>query len=154
MNKSTKIASRLAEATSASSLQCGCQTSGVAVLGMQTWTSPRPGRASTAVYRGIRLRTGDLVEDDTLGASPTRPSEVNGIYTVDSAGEVNLPQIGAIRALGSTQQELQAVIELGYREGGVYSKPTISVSVSLPEARFVNVGAKCGCPRGFLTRRI
>lgn len=102
--------------------------------------------SSTAVYRGIRLRTGDLVEIRLGGVPPDEAIQVNGIYTVDSAGEVNLPQIGAIRALGSTQQELQAAIETSYREGGVYSKPTISVSVPL-EARFVNVGGEVRLPQ-------
>ena len=149
MYKSTKIALRrgLLGATSALlALQCGCQTSGVAGSDEMDVVRVRDEASSTAVYRGIRLRTGDLVEIRLGGVPPDEAIQVNGIYTVDSAGEVNLPQIGAIRALGSTQQELQAAIETSYREGGVYSKPTISVSVPL-EARFVNVGGEVRLPQ-------
>lgn len=102
--------------------------------------------AASAIYRGIKLRSGDLIEVRLGGVPPDETIQVNGVYTVDSAGNVNMPQIGSIRALGLTQQALQRAIEDKYRSSGVYTTPTISVSVPL-EARFVNVGGEVRAPQ-------
>lgn len=102
--------------------------------------------ASDAVYRGIKLRSGDLVEIRLGGVPPDETVQINGVYTVDSAGNVNMPQIGSVRALGETQQALQSAIESRYRTSGIYTTPTISVSVPL-EARFVNVGGEVRLPQ-------
>ncbi len=104
------------------------------------------GAAGDAVYRGIRLRTGDLVEIRLGGVPPDETVQVNGVYTVDSEGNVNMPQIGSVRAQGETQQQLQSAIEAKYRAAGVYTTPTISVSVPF-EARFVNVGGEVRLPQ-------
>ncbi|MGC1480939.1 MAG: polysaccharide biosynthesis/export family protein, partial [Chthoniobacterales bacterium] len=102
--------------------------------------------AVDAVYRGIRLRTGDIVEIRLGGVPPDETVQINGTYTVDSTGNVNMPQIGPVRALGQTQQALQSEIESRYRATGIYTTPTISVSVPL-EARFVNVGGEVRLPQ-------
>jgi polysaccharide export outer membrane protein len=124
----------------------GCQTSKPKSAPEMDVVRVRDEAASDAVYRGIKLRTGDLVEIRLGGVPPDETIQVNGIYTVDSVGNVNMPQIGSIRALGLTQQALQAAIEAKYRSAGVYTTPTISVSVPL-EARFVNVGGEVRMPQ-------
>ncbi len=124
----------------------GCQTSKPDAAPPMDVVRVQDESAANAVYRGIKLRTGDLVEIRLGGVPPDETVQVNGVYTVDSVGNVNMPQIGSVRALGLTQQALQAAIEGRYRQSGIYTTPTISVSVPL-EARFVNVGGEVRLPQ-------
>ncbi len=123
----------------------GCQTT-EPMLETLDVVRIQDGSASDAVYRGIRLRTGDIVEIRLGGVPPEETVQINGAYTVDSTGNVNMPQIGSVRALGQTQEALQTAIEARYRATGIYTTPTISVSVPL-EARFVNVGGEVRLPQ-------
>lgn len=105
--------------------------------------------ATSSVDRGIRFRTGDSVDIRLGGVPAEEAQQVNGLFTVDSMGNVNLPQAGPVRASGRTQGELQVAIEEKYRATGVYTTPTISVSVPM-EARFVNVGGEVKLPQRVL----
>lgn len=94
----------------------------------------------------IRLRAGDSV-DLRLGGVPREEIEqVSGSYTVDTEGFVNVPQVGRIEGAGLTQQELQKAIEDEFKSKGVYTNPTVTVSVPLM-ARFVNVGGEVRLPQ-------
>lgn len=96
--------------------------------------------------RAIRLRSGDMLEIRLGGVPPDETVLVNGAYTVDGEGNVNMPQIGAVKAAGLTQMEVQSAIQNAYRTGGIYSAPTVSVSVPM-DARFVNVGGEVKVPQ-------
>lgn len=124
----------------------GCQTAPKTTQPEMDVVRIQDEAAGDAVYRGIKLRTGDLIEIRLGGVPPDETVTVNGVYTVDSAGNLNMPQIGSVRAVGKTQQALQADIESRYRSTGIYTTPTISVSVPL-EARFVNVGGEVRVPQ-------
>jgi polysaccharide export outer membrane protein len=94
----------------------------------------------------IRLRAGDSI-DIRLGGVPREEIEqVSGSYTVDTEGYVNVPQVGRIEGAGLTQQELQSAIEDAFKNKGVYTNPTVTVSVPLM-ARFVNVGGEVRLPQ-------
>ncbi len=96
--------------------------------------------------QNIRLRSGDSIQV-RLGGVPTEEiDQVTGTYTVDTQGFVNMPQIGRIRASGATQEGLQLAIERAYLASGVYTAPTITVSVPI-DARFVNVGGEVRLPQ-------
>lgn len=126
--------------------QVGCQTPTIKDADQMDVVRVQNEDAASAVNRGIRLRAGDLVEIRLGGVPADETVQVTGVYTVDSGGNVNMPQIGAVRALGLTQQALQSAIEAKYRASGVYTTPTISVSVPM-EARFVNVGGEVRQPQ-------
>ncbi len=96
--------------------------------------------------QGIRLRSGDII-DVRLGGVPREEIEqVTGTYSVDTEGFVNVPQVGRIKASGLTQEAVQTAIEGAYRAKGIYSSPTVTVSVP-PTARFVNVGGEVRMPQ-------
>jgi polysaccharide export outer membrane protein len=94
----------------------------------------------------LRLRNGDTM-DIRLGGVPREEIEqVTGTYVVDTQGCVNMPNLGRIKAVGLTQEQLQVAIENGYRAGGLYTNPTITVSVPMA-VRFVNVGGEVRLPQ-------
>jgi polysaccharide export outer membrane protein len=96
--------------------------------------------------QNIRLRAGDQL-DIRLGGVPIEEiNQVTGTYTIDTEGYVNMPQVGRIRANGLTQEQLQTDIQNAYVKKGVYSNPTITVTVPLT-ARFVNVGGEVRQPQ-------
>lgn len=96
--------------------------------------------------QGIRLRSGDII-DIRLGGVPREEIEqVTGTYSVDTQGFVNVPQVGRVKADGLTQEAFQTAIENAYRAKGVYSSPTVTVSVPA-NARFVNVGGEVRLPQ-------
>jgi len=104
------------------------------------------GNTDDSESQGAHLRAGDSI-DIRLGGVPREEIEqVTGVYTVDTEGYVNVPQIGRIKASDLTQEELQSAIQDAYVQQGVYSNPTITVSVP-QSARFVNVGGEVRLPQ-------
>ncbi|MFY8216320.1 MAG: polysaccharide biosynthesis/export family protein [Chthoniobacterales bacterium] len=94
----------------------------------------------------VRLRSGDNIEIRLGGVPFEEITQVTGPYTVDTAGFVNMPHIGRIKAAGMTQDELQLAIEKSYRDNEIYTRPTITVSVAM-QTRFVNVGGEVRMPQ-------
>jgi protein involved in polysaccharide export with SLBB domain len=94
----------------------------------------------------LRLRYGDTM-DIRLGGVPREEIEqVTGTYVVDTQGFVNMPHLGRIKAVSLTQEQLQVSIENAYRASGLYTNPTITVSVPML-ARFVNIGGEVRLPQ-------
>ncbi len=91
------------------------------------------------------LRIGDPVELKVSGVPTEEQTQVNNIYTVDASGTINLPYINKVRAAGLTPSQLSGAIESSYREGRIYTNPTITI-VMAPTARFVNVGGAVRTP--------
>lgn len=98
------------------------------------------------IEQNIRLRAGDSIEIRLGGVPIEEINQVTGTYTVDTRGFVNMPGIGRVRADGLTQDQFQDEVERKYKASGVYTSPTITVSVPL-EARFVNVGGEVKLPQ-------
>jgi polysaccharide export outer membrane protein len=94
----------------------------------------------------VRFRSGDNIEIRLGGVPVEEINQVTGAYTVDTKGFVNMPHIGRIRAAGTTQDELQEAIEKAYRDGQIYTRPTITVGVAI-QTRFVNVGGEVRMPQ-------
>jgi len=94
----------------------------------------------------VRMRSGDNIEIRLGGVPFEEITQVTGPYTVDTAGFVNMPHIGRIKAAGLTQDELQLAIEKSYRDNQIYTRPTITVSVAT-QTRFVNVGGEVRLPQ-------
>lgn len=94
----------------------------------------------------LRLRSGDSLEIRLGGVPLEEINQVTGVYTVDTEGFVNVPGVGKVRASGNSQSELQSNIEAAFKAQGIYTNPTVTVSVPAG-ARFVNVGGEVRLPQ-------
>lgn len=102
--------------------------------------------AMTAFGQDAVLRPGDQIELRLGGVPSEEISQVNGVYTVDGDGFVNMPHIGKVHAAGSTQSQLQAAIEGTYKAQQIYTNPSITLAVP-NAARFVDVGGDVRSPQ-------
>jgi len=92
------------------------------------------------------LRSGDQIDIRLGGVPADDVQQVSGQYQIDGTGNVNMPNIGKVKAAGLTQSELQSAIENAYKTQQIYTNPTITVNVS-SQARFVNVAGEVKNPR-------
>lgn len=93
-----------------------------------------------------RIREGDQLDVRFGGVPPDEIAQLNGQYPVDGQGFINMPHIGKIKALGSTQAEVQTAIENAYRSQQIYTNPTVTINMAT-QARFVNVNGDVKSPR-------
>lgn len=77
----------------------------------------------------VALRSGDQLSIRLAGVPSEEISQVSGAYTVDGAGNINLPYLGKIHAAGLRQADVQNSIENAYKSKGIYASPIITVSV-------------------------
>lgn len=142
-----RLRSVLLSASLALLVLAGCATQKKASETPTVPTLADEGSGSASMFdQDIRLRSGDQLEIRLGGVPVEEINQVTGTYTIDTEGYVNMPQIGRIRASGLTQEELQSAIQTAYQKSGVYSNPTITVTVPLT-ARFVNVGGEVRQPQ-------
>ncbi len=100
---------------------------------------------ASEVHANAPLREGDVVELRISGVPPDDAAMVSGVHTVDQDGNINLPYIGRVRAVGMTQSQLQTSVESRYKAEQIYTNPTVIVSQQ-GSARFVNVGGDVRSP--------
>jgi polysaccharide export outer membrane protein len=93
----------------------------------------------------VPLRSGDQLTIRLGGVPVEDINEVSGIYTLDGAGNINLPYIGKIKAGGLMQADVQSSIENGYKSAGIYTAPVVTVSVQLD--RYVDVDGDVKAPQ-------
>jgi protein involved in polysaccharide export with SLBB domain len=91
------------------------------------------------------LRAGDTFELRLSGVPADEVAQVSAVYTVDGAGEVNLPHIGKVRAAGLTTSALQTSIQTAYRNAEIYTNPTVIIFMATG-GRFVNVAGEVKGP--------
>ncbi len=92
------------------------------------------------------LRPGDQVELKLGGVPSTESTSVSGTYTIDGAGSVNLPYIGRVKIAGLAPGAAQSSIESVYKGHGVYTNPTIVITMQ-EKSRYVNVGGEVKTPQ-------
>jgi polysaccharide export outer membrane protein len=89
--------------------------------------------AALAVFTGCgfgawaqvyRVGQGDVLKV-TVWAQP----ELSGPFTVDAAGSISMPLIGAVKATGRTVEELEADVRARYADGYV-KNPQVNIEVS------------------------
>ena len=102
--------------------------------------------AANARATDAAFRNGDTIELRIGGVPAEETQLVTGAYTVDGEGYINLPHIGKVRASGLSQAALQSAVEAAYRSGGIYTNPTITVTIPATQ-RFVNVSGDVRQPR-------
>jgi hypothetical protein len=72
------------------------------------------------------------------GIPSTEILAVNGIYTIDGEGSVNLPQIGRVNIAGLTPGAAESTIENVYKSQEIYTNPNVVITTQA-QSRFVNV---------------
>ncbi len=117
----------------------------VAVDSAQVAATPAPisdtgstGPASPRPASGVALRNGDTVEVRIANVPPEDVGQIDGTYTLDESGMLNLPFIGLIKAGGSPPSQVQIAIQNKYIADGIYTNPTVTVNPPA-QSRFVDV---------------
>ncbi len=100
----------------------------------------------SAMASDTPLRAGDTFDLRIGGVPPQESSAINGSYTIDGEGFLNLPYLGKMGVSNMTASQIQSMAERSYTEKGIYTHPTITITVS-PAARFVNVGGQVKAPQ-------
>ncbi len=68
-------------------------------------------------------------------------SAITSSYTIDGEGCLNLPYINKVQVEGKTPSQVQSVIEQTYVERGIFTHPTVTVSIAA-SARQITVGGE------------
>lgn len=93
----------------------------------------------------VALRTGDQLIIRLGGVPSEDIGQISGSYTVDGGGNINLPYLGKVHAAGLKQADVQSSIEAGYKNGGIYTSPIITISVQFD--RLVDVEGDVRAPQ-------
>ena len=97
----------------------GCSSFGPVVV------SPEP---VSVVYTSTALHPGDKIKVSVYGED-----NLNGLYDVDSAGNVSIPLAGTIRAAGLSKRDLQQTIMRRYKSDYLQDpKVTVDIVASRP----------------------
>lgn len=98
------------------------------------------------VFADAQLRPGDSFELRIGGVPADEISTVNGTYTIDGEGYLNMPYIGKVAVGGMTQGQATSAIERIYRSKEIYTNPTITMTIAAT-GRFVSVGGAVKSPQ-------
>jgi polysaccharide biosynthesis/export protein VpsN len=98
------------------------------------------------VLADASLRPGDSIDLKIGGVPPTEVASVNGLYTLDGGGNVNLPYVGRVKVSGLASGTAQSTIESVYKSHGIYTNPNIVITMQA-QSRFVNVGGQVKTPQ-------
>lgn len=100
---------------------------------------------SPLVASDVALRSGEIVVIRLAGVPQEDITQVSGSYTIDGAGNINLPYLGKIKAAGLTQSDIQNAIESAYKAKGIYTSPIVTVSADVD--RLVNIEGDVRSPQ-------
>jgi polysaccharide export outer membrane protein len=76
------------------------------------------------------LRAGDSIAVKISGVPAEEIPVVSTTYDIADDGTINLPYIHLVKAAGMRPSQLQKNIEAAYRDGEIFTHPTIQVSAS------------------------
>jgi polysaccharide export outer membrane protein len=91
------------------------------------------------------LRDGDVVDIRIANVPPEDVGQIDGSYTIDESGMLNLPFIGMLKAGGLPPSRVQTDIQNKYISDGIYTNPTVLVNPPVG-ARFISVGGAVRAP--------
>lgn len=91
------------------------------------------------------LRAGDTLEIRLGGVPAEEIAQFNAPYTVDESGMINIPYVGMVKASGLNANQVQKSIEGRLRSEGIYTHPTITISIQ-NNMRFITVGGAVRTP--------
>lgn len=87
------------------------------------------------------LRKGDQFNLRIGGVPGDQMSLISSDYTVDGEGCINLSYINKVQVEGKTASEIQSVVERTYIDRGIFTHPTVTVSVAA-STRLITVGGE------------
>lgn len=87
------------------------------------------------------LRKGDQFDLRIGGVPSDEMSLISSNYTIDGEGCLNLSYIGKVQIDGKTPSEAQSSIERTYVERGIFTHPTVTISIA-SNARQITVGGE------------
>ena len=110
-----------------------------------TTSAAETGAAGVVGAAGVGLRNGDTVDLRIANVPPEDQQQLDGPYTIDESGMLNVPFIGTIKAGGLPPSQVQVAIQNKLISAGIYTNPTITVN---PPAgmRFISVGGAVKAP--------
>ncbi len=91
------------------------------------------------------LRAGDSFDLRISGVPSDDQATISSNYTVDGQGFFNISYLGKVKVAGKTASEIQTLVERSYIEQGIFTHPTVSLTIA-SAARFVNVGGQVKSP--------
>ena len=91
------------------------------------------------------LRPGDSFDLRIGGVPGEDQAAISSNYTLDGEGYLNLPYIGKIQVAKMSASAVQSTIEHAYVSQGVFTRPTITITIAAT-ARFVNVAGQVKAP--------
>ncbi len=93
-----------------------------------------------------QLRIGDLLDLRISGVPADDIGQISGTYTVDNEGNLNLPYIGKVRAVGFSAGALQTSIQNRYIQDKIFTNPTVLI-MTAGGGRFVNISGDVRAPQ-------
>ncbi len=87
------------------------------------------------------LRKGDQFDLRLGGVPGDDVSLISSNYTIDGEGCLNLSYIGKVQVEGKTASEIQSAIERAYIDRGIFTHPTVSVSI-VAATRLITFGGE------------
>ena len=84
------------------------------------------------------LRVGDSFDLRIGGVPSDDQANISSNYTIDGEGYLNLAYLGKIHVAGLTPSAIQSTVERAYVDRGIFSRPTVTLTIQ-SSARFVNV---------------
>ena len=115
--------------------------------GLASATDPTP-EDLVAVYEDYRLMSGDVVavsiEDLLTGGRPFAAA-----LQVSNLGEIRIPELGSIRVVGLTEQELEQEIGARLKEAGLLPKPVVVAAMQLRRGRIFTVLGAVAAPGAY-----
>lgn len=91
------------------------------------------------------MRPGDSFDLRISGVPPDDQTTISSNYTIDGQGYFNISYLGKIKVSGMTQSEIQTLVERSYMNKGIFTHPTVTLTVA-NVTRFVNVGGQVKNP--------
>jgi protein involved in polysaccharide export with SLBB domain len=76
----------------------------------------------------IPLNPGDRIGITIKGVPPSDAAEISKSYTLDDNGEIIVPHLQRIRAIGLTPSSLQYVIQQSYTDQQFFTSPLVTVA--------------------------
>lgn len=80
-----------------------------------------------------------IVPRDQIKFQITGEDESPLLQRVTSGGEISVPLLGAVKVVGLTLRETEALLEKRYRDGGLYVNPQVILSFDSYAPRMVSV---------------
>jgi polysaccharide export outer membrane protein len=97
-----------------------------------------------------QIQVGKAVSITVQGVPPEEKGRIDGPYLVADNGNVNMPFVGQVRAVGLKPETLAAALEARYRAAQIYRNPTFQVVAdvegSVLEENLVHLGGHVSKP--------